>query len=76
MSESEFESVKVYTDIGIACGETAECGEEIISLLLPTETSHIDNEYQMVSMTLPCAKSLLIDLRDAIEVAVQHKQGE
>lgn len=66
---------KVYTDIGIDCVTAVIDGGEIglITLLLPTETSEIDGEYEEVSMTIAAAKTLLIDLREAIEAYMENR---
>lgn len=60
---------KVYEEIGTAAGAT-EDGQEIVGLLFPTG---IGDETEDVFMTLPCAKSLLIDLQDAIQACMEHK---
>ena len=76
MSEPLFEGMrKVYDEIGTAAGNLGdEDGDEVVGLLFPTGRG--EDDCDEVFMTLPCAKALLIDLRDAIEACVKHKNGE
>jgi len=57
---------KLYDSVGIECG-TAE-GQEVIGLMFPEEgpPNLANPDYEIRYMTLPAAKALLIDLRDAI----------
>lgn len=64
---------QLHEHVGIECG-TAE-GQEVIGIMYPiasvveTENPECDTRY----MTLPCAKALLIDLRDAIAECEKHQ---
>lgn len=60
----------LYDDVGISCG-TIETGQEVVGLLFPTrgEGDHCDGYY----LTLPAAKALLIDLKDAIDRCMKHQ---
>ena len=63
---------KVYDAVGMACG-TSPDGQELVGLLFPTGIGEECNE---LYMTLPAAKALLLDLRDAIAACESHQQGE
>lgn len=58
----------LYESVGIECG-TAE-GQEVVGILYPTG---IGEECEVKYLTLPAAKALLIDLRDAIEACMEHQ---
>jgi hypothetical protein len=69
----------LYTDVGVLAGscyagETEEKAKiiEVIGLIFPDNFGGENIRY----MTLPAAKALLVDLRDAIDSAIKHKQGE
>ena len=64
---------QLYESVGIECGtvQTDKGDAEVIGILYPTG---VGEEVETVYMTLPAAKSLLIDLRDAIQACEHHKQ--
>ncbi len=64
----------LYEDVGTMAGTTEVDGEtiEIVGILFPD----CYGGEEIRCMTLPCAKALLIDLREAIECAIKHKRGE
>jgi len=68
----------VYQCVGIACGTTPD-GQELVGLMFPTGAPPVieteEPEFDTKYMTLPAAKALLIDLRDAIEQCEKH-QGQ
>lgn len=64
----------VYEEVGTSAGTIGEDGQDVIGLLFPTGEGEDDCETRY--MTLPAAKALLLDLRDAIEAAVKHQRGE
>ena len=68
----------IYPSVGIECGVADVNGkpQEVIGIMYPTPTSEIDDIYDTRFIPLPAAKSLLIDLRDAIEACEKHAMGE
>jgi hypothetical protein len=68
---------KCYEHVGIECG-TLENGTEVVGILYPVgePIPGIDPDLEAKYMTLPCAKALLIDLRDAIQAAEEHQKRE
>lgn len=66
----------LYEDVGVLAGtcEPVDGGEviEVIGLIFPGSYGEEIIRY----MTLPAAKSLLVDLRDAIEAAIKHRIEE
>lgn len=67
---------KVYDAIGTSAGNIGdENGQDVVGLLFPNGSGDPD-DCDEVYMTLPCAKALLIDLRDAIEACERHQRGE
>jgi hypothetical protein len=60
---------KVYEEVGISCG-TTDSGQEVVGILFPTG---IGDESEDRYLTLPAAKALLLDLREAIEVCMEHQ---
>lgn len=62
----------IYDDVGVSAG-SADSGQEVIGLLFPTPTSDIDEQYEERHMTLAAAKSLMVDLREAIEACMKHQ---
>ena len=62
----------VYDAIGVSVGQT-EDGQELVGLMLPKDQPLNEDDFDELFMTLPAAKTLLIDLRDAIDVAMKHK---
>lgn len=63
----------LFHDVGTLAGECVADGKkiDIIGIIYPT----CEGGEEVRCMTLPCAKALLIDLRDAIESAIRYKQG-
>lgn len=76
MDDDDRDQGGLYEDVGVLAGtcEPVDGGEviEVIGIIYPGPFGSEDVRY----MTLPAAKSLLVDLRDAIEAAIKHKQGE
>lgn len=68
----------IYSDVGITCGTFENDGKpvEVVGLLFPTEMTPIDGECEERHMTLAAAKSLVIDLQEAIEICMKHQRGE
>lgn len=63
---------KLYDEVGTSAG-TTEGGIEVVGLLFPTG---IGEECEEKYLTLPAAKALLIDLRDAIDACMKHQNGD
>ncbi len=71
--EGDFDNAGLYEDVGVLAGtcEPTDGGEqiEVIGLIFPDNFGGENIRY----LTLPAAKALQVDLRDAIEAAVKHK---
>jgi hypothetical protein len=67
----------LYSEVGVLGGSCFIGGDdgghviEVVGLIFPLAFGGEKIYY----MTLPAAKCLLIDLRDAIEECIKHKQG-
>lgn len=60
---------KLWESVGIDCGTVGS--QEVVGIMYPTG---IGEECEIRYMTLPAAKALLIDLRDAIKACEKHQQ--
>ena len=65
---------KLYEAVGVSAG-TLEDGREVVGLLLPKENPVDENDYEEIFFPLPVIKALLIDLQEAVDVAVKHKSS-
>ena len=65
-----------YESIGVNVGTDNDSGQALIGLLFETETTTYDGEFDERYVSIASAKSLLIDLRDAIEAAEKVQRGE
>ena len=61
-----------YESVGTMVGECTT-GELVIGILLPTG---IPDDFDNVFLTIPAAKALLIDLRDAVDVAEGRREPD
>ena len=75
---SEPDEKPFYDDVGTCCGtiETPKGLIEAVGLMYALPNSHIDDVYDERYMSLPTAKALLLDLRDAIEACEKHQQED
>ncbi len=76
--DAERNEERLYPSVGIECGtiELPTGPVEVIGLMFANETSHIDDVYELRYMTIPAAKALILDLKDAIDACMAHQEGE
>lgn len=67
-------NAKLYEAAGVSAGQL-EDGREVVGLILPKENPIDQNDHDEIYFPLPVIKALLIDLQEAIDVAVKHKSG-
>jgi hypothetical protein len=67
------EEGELYSQVGLMCGTTEDPNGrpiEVIGLLFPTG---IGDEEDVKLMTIAAAKALLLDLKEAIDIALEHQ---
>ena len=69
------EFADVYEDVGILAG-TTDTGVPVVGILLPKEDPLHDDDCHEIIFTVTAAKALMVDLQDAINVAIEQSNHE